>query len=90
MRDTAGDVARCCGDPKEKLLVTRVGTQDPELWDLRDQRQVKSFQMGKGVSSKLEVRYGSEAGGGEGDGREVGGRLHTPPLIFSRKEKAVC
>lgn len=59
MRDTAGDVARCCGDPKEKLLVTRVGTQDPKLWDLRDhQRQVKSFQTGEGVSSEVEVRYG--------------------------------
>lgn len=49
MRDTAGDVARCCGDPKEKLLVTRVGTQDLKVWDLRDQRQVKSFQMREGV-----------------------------------------
>lgn len=58
MRDTAGDVARCCGDPKEKLLVTRVGTQDLKVWDLRDQRQVKSFQMGERVSSEIEVGYG--------------------------------
>lgn len=30
VRDTAGDVARCCGDPKEKLPVTWVG---PRTWN---------------------------------------------------------
>lgn len=49
---TAGDVARCFRDPKEKLLVT----QDPELWDSRDQRQVKYFQMGEGVVVIEQVR----------------------------------